>query len=116
MGDDLQAHVGRIVRNFLKERPSLKLALLLLDSRRTPQESDGAMLEYFRMAQIAILGIATKIDKVKEKDIDHQLDQLQTYWGFPEGQPVPFSSVTGFNKRTLWTAIRDACVDVVEQM
>ena len=116
MGDDLQAHVGRIVKNFLRERPSLKLALLLVDSRRSPQESDGAMLEYFRVAQIPILAIATKIDKVPLKDIDSQLDQLQTYCGFPEGQPVPFSSMTGFNKRVVWTAIRDACVGIVEQL
>lgn len=51
-----------------------------------------------------------QIDKLKPEEVDTNLDKLQTYFQLPEGQPVPFSSVTALNKRTVWLAIRDACM------
>jgi hypothetical protein len=44
------------------------------------------------------------------QQIDTNLDRLQQYFRLPEGQPVPFSAITGLNRRTVWSAIRDACV------
>jgi hypothetical protein len=50
------------------------------------------------------------VDKLKPEETLASLVRLQNYFNLPEGQPVPFSSVTGANKRTVWLAIRDACL------
>lgn len=106
----LQSDIGSQVRTYLGDRPTLRLAILLMDSRRDPQKSDLNMMKYFRAANVPLLVLATKVDKLKIEEIEGNLGKLHNYFKLPEGMPVPFSSVTGVNKRAVWNAIRDACV------
>lgn len=98
------------VRQYLSDRPTLRLAVLLMDARREPQKSDLNMLKYFRAANVPLLVLATKVDKLKLEEVEPNLEALHRYFRLPEGLPVPFSSVTGLNRRAVWGAIRDACV------
>jgi GTP-binding protein len=104
------------VRQYLSDRPTLRLAVLLMDSRREPQKSDLNMLKYFRAANVPMLVLATKVDKLKLEEIEPNLARLHQYFRLPEGMPVPFSSVTGLNRRAVWGAIRDACVGEYVEM
>lgn len=106
----LQSDIGAQVRQYLSDRPTLRLAVLLMDSRRDPQKSDLNMMKYFRAANVPLLVLGTKVDKLKLEEIEPNLGKLHQYFKLPEGMPVPFSSVTGLNKRAVWNAIRDACV------
>lgn len=106
----LQSDIGAQVRQYLSDRPTLRLAVLLMDSRREPQKSDLNMMKYFRAANVPLLVLGTKVDKLKLEEIEPNLGRLHQYFKLPEGMPVPFSSVTGMNKRAVWNAIRDACV------
>jgi len=106
----LQSDIGAQVRRYLSDRPTLRLAVLLMDARREPQKSDLNMMKYFRAANIPLLVLATKVDKLKHEDIEENLGRLHQYFKLPVGMPVAFSSVTGVNKRAVWSAIRDACV------
>jgi GTP-binding protein EngB required for normal cell division len=49
------------VRRFLDQRPTLRLAVLLLDSRRDPQRSDLNMIRFFRNTGLPLLVVATKV-------------------------------------------------------
>lgn len=49
------------MRKYLSDRPTLRLAVLLLDSRREPQRSDLNMIRYFRAANVPLLVLATKV-------------------------------------------------------
>ena len=106
----LQSDIGAQVRQYLSDRPTLRLAVLLMDSRRDPQKSDLNMMKYFRAANVPLLVLGTKVDKLKQEEIGPNLGKLNQYFKLPEGMPVAFSSVTGVNKRAVWNAIRDACV------
>ena len=86
-----------------------------MDSRREPQKSDLNMLKYFRAANVPLLVLATKVDKLKLEEIEPNLSRLHQYFKLPDGMPVPFSSVTGLNRRAVWGAIRDACVGEYEE-
>lgn len=100
----------------MSDRPTLRLAVLLMDSRREPQKSDLNMLKYFRAANVPLLVLATKVDKLKLEELEPNLSRLHQYFRLPEGMPVPFSSVTGLNRRAVWGAIRDACVGDYEEV
>lgn len=60
------------VRRYLSDRPTLRLAVLLLDSRREPQRSDLNMIRYFRAADVPLLVLATKVRHIHH----HQQQQL----------------------------------------
>lgn len=106
----LQSDIGTQVRQYLSDRPTLRLAVLLMDARRDPQKSDLNMMKYFRAANVPLLVLGTKVDKLNQEEIGPNLGKLNQYFKLPEGMPVAFSSVTGVNKRAVWNAIRDACV------
>ena len=56
---------GPMVENYLQNRASLKLVLILFDIRRTPTPEDMQMLEWAAHHGKAVILVLTKIDKVK---------------------------------------------------
>ncbi len=63
------------IENYLQTRQTLKLLLLLVDSRREPSAEDLAMAEWVQAKQIPLVVIFTKSDKLlpsKIKEIEKQ--------------------------------------------
>lgn len=59
---------GPMIEEYLNKRASLKMVFLLVDFRHKPSEDDVLMYEYLKYKQKSVTIIATKADKVKNKD------------------------------------------------
>jgi len=53
---------------YLNHRPTLRLVLLLLDSRREPSAEDRTLIEWAEHKKIPLLAIFTKTDKLSQSE------------------------------------------------
>ena len=67
-GVDLYSLFEEVMNNYLENNIYLKLALLLIDSRREFNENDDEMLSYFLSHNIQTLVVMTKSDKVNQSE------------------------------------------------
>jgi GTP-binding protein len=101
---------GPMVETYLKERPNLRLVILIMDIRRDPAAQDLDLLQWFNHCRIPVLLVLTKIDKLSKSQVRlraHQIEEmlmkgadLKTAAG-----PVLFSAKTGEGKDVLWSVI-----------
>ncbi len=96
---------GRHIEGYLRDRPQLRLALLLVDIRHAPRPEDGQLLAWFRAVELPCLLVLTKADKVgssrragRAKDIAGALD-------FPVVDTVLFSAPERLGRDALWGTI-----------
>lgn len=59
---------GPMVQNYFDNRPALKMVLLLVDIRRTPNEDDIQLLDWIASRNLGAILILTKIDKVNQSE------------------------------------------------
>ena len=71
-GREDQARWRKLTEEFLNTAGCLKLGLLLVDLRRTPNEDDVLMHNWAAASQIPLIVIATKCDKVKKSQWEKQ--------------------------------------------
>ena len=97
---------GEMVEGYLRNREPLKLAIMLVDSRIPPTDSDQTMkgwLDHFGIPNLIVL---TKSDKISRNELTKALktcaETLQTK------EIIAFSAVTGFGKEAVLKKIRDA--------
>ena len=53
--------------------------------------------------------VATKVDRLKEAQLEEALALLRERLALPPGQPIRFSSKTGEGRRELWDHVQDVC-------
>jgi GTP-binding protein len=98
----LQRSWKGLVEAYLLERKTLELSILLLDARRGWMEQDLELRRWLQFHNRRHLVVATKIDKLKQGEKDRGLAAIRPHC---EGEPVPFSAVTGQGAREIWQAI-----------
>jgi GTP-binding protein len=98
-----------MVERYLGERDVLRLVVLLIDGRHEAQEMDLDLYEGLRHFELPVLVVATKVDKLPKHARKPQLNLLREAFSLPEGQPVPFSSLSGEGVSLVWDAIEAAC-------
>ncbi|MBV8141435.1 MAG: YihA family ribosome biogenesis GTP-binding protein [Verrucomicrobia bacterium] len=103
---------GTMIEDYLRNRDQLKLALMLVDSRMPPTDSDTTMkkwLDHYRIPNAVVL---TKTDKISRNQLSQALrTSAQT---LNTKEIIPFSAVTGSGKDTILTRIR-AAIDITPQ-
>ena len=77
-----------LVLSYLTARENLVLNLLLVDARRDPLESDLRALELLRASQQPIAVVATKVDKLKNREAAPRLRLLAGAFGADGRLPV----------------------------
>ncbi|MFC1833854.1 ribosome biogenesis GTP-binding protein YihA/YsxC [Thermodesulfobacteriota bacterium] len=96
---------GRVVETYLGGRDQLAGVVLIVDSRRDPQESDRVMMEYLEHYRIPCVVVATKVDKLSKNQANRQariiMEDLDD--SFPL---ILFSSLKGQGKKELWKEIK----------
>jgi GTP-binding protein len=108
----LKATWGAMIEGYLREREQLKLALMLVDSRMPPTESDTVMKQWLDYHRIPNAVVLTKADKISRNQLSQALRTgAQT---LNTKEIVPFSAVTGSGKDELLTRIR-AAIDHIPQ-
>jgi GTP-binding protein len=97
---------GEMVEGYLRNREPLKLAIMLVDSRIPPTDSDRTMKEWLDHFGIPNLVVLTKSDKISRNELTKALrtgaETLQTK------EIIAFSAITGFGKDAVLKKIRDA--------
>jgi GTP-binding protein len=103
---------GAMIQGYLRDRRQLKLALMLVDSRMPPMDSDVVMKQWLDHHGIPNAVVLTKIDKISHNQLNQALrtsvQKLRTK------EIVPFSAVTGSGKDQILTRIR-AAIDHIPQ-
>ena len=67
---DKVARWTRLVRGYLKGRPVLRRAVLLVDSRHGLKDSDREMMSHLDAAAVVYQVVLTKVDKIKAADAE----------------------------------------------
>ena len=97
---------GEMIESYLRNREPLKLAIMLVDSRIPPTDSDQTMKEWLDHFGIPNLVVLTKSDKISRNELTKALrtcaETLQTK------EIIAFSAITGFGKDAILKKIRDA--------
>jgi len=93
-----------LIGQYLLGRPGLKLAVLLVDSRRGWMEKDVELREWLETNAIPFMVVATKVDKLKSQKERHESSKALRA-GYA-GEMLECSAVSGRGVREIWQAIK----------
>jgi GTP-binding protein len=97
---------GPMIETYLRSREQLKLAVMLVDSRIPPTDSDLTMKQWLDHCRIPTAVVLTKTDKLSRNELNKT---LRTSAALLETNEIfPFSAVTAFGKDALLNRIREA--------
>jgi GTP-binding protein len=103
---------GDMVAGYLRDRAQLRLALMLVDSRMPPTDSDLLMKQWLDHHGIPNAVVLTKADKISRNQLNQAL--RTSVQSLKTKEIIPFSAVTGSGRDELLTRIRTA-VDHIPQ-
>jgi GTP-binding protein len=67
---------GQLIENYLKDRPTLHLVVVLVDVRRGPEDEEYELLDFLAREGVPALLVATKLDRVQKHKRKAVLEQL----------------------------------------
>jgi GTP-binding protein len=100
----ISAEWPKFIEPYLKERGTLQLALVLIDSNVPPQRSDKQLIDFLQSTGRDFLVVATKTDKLSSSKLRPVLASLAREHGI--ASVLAFSTKTGAGKNDLWQEIR----------
>ena len=101
---EISAEWPKFIEPYLKDRGTLQLSIVLIDSNIPPQEPDRQLIHFLRTQQRDFLVAATKTDKLSGNKLwaalaalarEHQVESVLSY-----------SAKTGAGRAELWREIR----------
>lgn len=100
-----------LVADYLEGRRPLKMALLMMDIRRDPQEDEYGLLDWLARLSIPAQVVATKADKLSRTELSRRLAAISKL--FSEKAPLErpllaFSSTTGLGRNKLIEELVDS--------
>jgi len=104
---ELTAGWASFIEPYLEHRPTLGLAIVLVDCNVPPQASDKQLVDWLGAKQRNLLLVATKADRLSGNALRTALEGLQREFGVE--RIARFSARTGDGRDELWRAIRSAC-------
>ena len=93
---------GPLIEGFLRERPGLRGAVVIVDIRRGVQDDDVQLLEFLESIDVTPILVATKIDKLPASKRKPAFVALKRDLSRPV---IPYSSVSGDGRDALWERI-----------
>jgi GTP-binding protein len=94
-----------LIEGYLKQSPTLKGLVLLLDSRREPSDDDRAMLEFLADHETPVLVAITKMDKFGNDAGRARVKAIAESLDLDADQVVPVSARTGLGRDDLAAAL-----------
>jgi len=95
----------RLVEGYLEVRPELRVAVLLLDIRRDPQEDDALLRAWLDERRIPVLLVLTKADKLAPMQRARRVRELGRGMALAADRLITTSAATGSGVAELWRAI-----------
>ena len=103
---EIRSHWGEMIEGYLAGRKELKLAILLVDCRIPPTESDKLLKEWLDHHHIPNAIVLTKADKLSKNKLSVALRKSAELLRTKE--TIAFSALTGFGKDQILARIREA--------
>lgn len=101
----------QLVSDYLESKRPLKMALLLMDIRRNPQEEEFGLIRWMKQLDIPAWLILTKADKLGTREISRRMALIEKKF-VPEAAlergPLAFSSTTGYGRDQLIAGLIDS--------
>jgi len=94
---------GQLIQGYLQQRSSLKLLVLIVDSRREPNEEEKLFVQWLELNNVPWALILTKTDKLKNAALARSRREWQSFLGAES--VVEFSAVSGAGRDKLWREI-----------
>lgn len=93
-----------MIEGYLKDSLALRAVVVLLDSRREPDERDLRLIEWLRQYDIPAIFALTKVDKLNRQEAVRVQHDIQGRLGL-EDLPLLSSAKSGAGMSSLWGAI-----------
>jgi GTP-binding protein len=103
---EMMAEWPKIIDPYLKERATLALCIVIVDTNIAPQESDKQLVEFLRATGRRFLVVGTKSDRISNNVLRNNVQKLTQELGVEH--ILTFSAKAGTGKNELWTEIRSA--------
>ena len=100
----ITAEWPKFIEPYLKERQTLKLAIVLIDVNVPAQPPDALLIDFLRQTGRELLVVGTKSDKLSGNKLRSALAGLARDHGAE--RVLPYSARTGEGKTELWREIR----------
>ena len=94
---------GQLIQGYLQQRSSLKLLVLIVDSRREPNEEEKLFVQWLELNNVPWTLVLTKTDKLKNAALARSRREWQAFLGAES--VVEFSAVSGAGRDKLWREI-----------
>lgn len=94
----------KFIEPYLRDRATLRLAVVLIDANVPPQGPDLELTEFLRKVERDFMLVATKTDKLSGNKLRHALAELARAHGHAD--VLAYSAKTGVGKRELWLTLR----------
>lgn len=97
---------GRLMEQFFAEQDLFRLGIMIVDARHKPTADDITMADWFKSSGRRLVIAANKLDKLKKREIEPNLQQIRSTLDLPDEVPlIPFSAETGQGREELLAEI-----------
>ena len=93
------------MEEYFSERENLKALILIVDMRHKPTKDDITMIEFARENHVNTIVVATKLDKVKNSEINKQIKLISETLNISKDHIIKFSSITRKGYDELWNKL-----------
>ena len=101
---------GKLMENYFQSAGLIHLGVQIVDARHKPTADDVTMRNWFRETGCPLIVVATKLDKLKTREIEPNLALIRETMELGERDTlVPFSAEKGTGKTELLRLIGEAC-------
>jgi GTP-binding protein len=91
MGRADASRIGALMRDYLRRRANLAALVMLVDARRGPEHEEAELSRLFRRADLELIVVATKSDKLRRSERVSALERFRVL-GF---EPILCSAADG---------------------
>lgn len=109
---DAKESWGKMIEDYLYNRPTIKMVVLLVDIRHEPNVNDQLMAHWVMSMGYTPLIVATKADKVNRSQLQRHLAVIKKTLKLKnEHLVLPFSNLSRLGKDEIWQAMEAAIAE-----
>ncbi len=102
---------GRLMEEYFADPDQMTMGVMIVDARHKPTADDCTMAQWYKDAGRPFLVVANKLDKLKKKEIEPNLEQIRKTLELDDSvKLIPFSAEKGTGRQELLNEIF-ACVE-----
>ena len=101
---------GQLMEQYFQEPGLITMGILIVDARHKPTADDVTMFQWFRSSGCPVVVVANKLDKLKKREIEPNLQQIRDTLELSDETPlIPFSAEKGQGREEVLALIEAIC-------